>query len=66
MKLYFKLVTFVGGTLAWWGFIIPFLISAHSGILLTAGVAAIVAYPVMAYKLLETEIKNLKSKMENL
>ena len=66
MKLYFKLAAFGVATLAWWGLLIPFLISASDDILLIAGVLAIIAYPVMPYVLFGTEIKNVKSKMENL
>jgi hypothetical protein len=66
MKLYFKLAAFAVGTLAWWGFLIPFLMSANDDMLVIVGLAAIVAYPVMTYKLLETEIKNVITKLENL
>jgi hypothetical protein len=66
MKLYLKLASFAVGSLLWWGVLIPGLISASDDILLAGGVLAIIAYPAIAYKLFATEIKNVKSKMENL
>lgn len=60
MKLYFKLAAFAVATLAWWGIVIPTLISADSDMLLIAGVAAIIAYPAAAYKLFTTELKKAK------
>ena len=66
MKLYFKLAAFGVTTLAWWGLLIPFLVSANDDILAIAGLMAIITYPVIPYVLFRTNIKNVKSKMENL
>lgn len=66
MKLYFKLTTFGVATLVWWGMVIPTLISADSDMLLIAGVAAIIAYPAIAYKLFTTELKKAKEYLNEL
>jgi hypothetical protein len=66
MKLYFKLAAFGVATLAWWGMVIPSLISADSDMLLIAGVAAIIAYPAIVYKLFTTEIKKAKEYLNEL
>jgi hypothetical protein len=66
MKLYFKLAAFGVATLAWWGMVIPYLISADSDMLLIAGVAAIIAYPAIAYKLFNNELKKAKEYLNEL
>jgi hypothetical protein len=53
-------------TAGWFGVLIPWLISARDDILLAAGFAAVIAYPVFVHKHFKSEIKTLKTKLENL
>lgn len=63
---YTKITSFIVGSAVWWGMLIPSLVSAKDDILLAAGVACIFAYPAIAYKLFAKEIKDVKTKLENL
>jgi hypothetical protein len=61
-----KIAGFIVFTAGWFGVLIPWLISARDDILLAAGFAAVIAYPVFVHKHFKSEIKTLKTKLENL
>lgn len=63
MKLYVKLVGALAFTGAWLGVMIPGLVSASDDILVALGFTALAAYPVVMWKVFQSEIKSLKEKM---
>jgi len=62
---YTKIISFIVGSAVWWGMVIPNLISARDDILFGLGVLCIVVYPPIVYKWFATEIKNMKTKLED-
>jgi hypothetical protein len=61
-----KIAGFGAFTLFYFGVFLPWLISARDDLLLVVGFAALIAYPVLLFTSFKSEIKTLKTKMENL
>jgi hypothetical protein len=65
MKLYWKISSFIVVTLAWWGLLIPHLISARDDIFFGIGALCVLVYPVITHMWFKTEFKSLQMKVEN-
>lgn len=63
MKLYLSAVGLIVFTIAIFGFVLPFLISAASTELVLFGWAILILYPVVAYKLVLSIYNQIKAKV---